>query len=203
MYKHRDNDIIYTGPVWDFDLAFDNDKRTYPIMNLKDYIYRTKGSCAGNMRTFVDNIVVRSASAKAKMKELWGEARQGGLTEENMVAYIDAWEEELQQSQRLNFLRWPILDKKVHQNPVIWRTYTAEVQNVRRFMKERIKWMDSKLGYIYEPSGITIATPDITLPYEVWSVSGQSMGSNLSTLPAGIYVVRQGQATQKVVKTKK
>ena len=203
MYKHRDNDIIYTGPVWDFDLAFDNDNRTYPIMNLKDYIYRTKGSCAGNMRTFVDNIVVRSASAKAKMKELWGEARQGGLTEENMVAYIDAWEEELQQSQRLNFLRWPILDKKVHQNPVIWRTYTAEVQNVRRFMKERIKWMDSKLGYIYEPSGITIATPDITLPYEVWSVSGQSMGSNLSTLPAGIYVVRQGQATQKVVKTKK
>lgn len=31
MYKHRGNDTIYVGPVWDFDLAFENDKRTYPI----------------------------------------------------------------------------------------------------------------------------------------------------------------------------
>ena len=60
MYKDRGDDKIYTGPVWDFDLAFENDNRTYPIMNLKDWIYRTKGSCAGNMRTFVNNIVVNT-----------------------------------------------------------------------------------------------------------------------------------------------
>ena len=30
MYKERDDDKVYTGPVWDFDLAFDNDDRTYP-----------------------------------------------------------------------------------------------------------------------------------------------------------------------------
>ena len=202
MYKHRDNDTIYTGPVWDFDLAFENDDRTYPIMSLKDYIYRTKGSCAGNMRTFVDNIVVRSANAKAKLLELWAEARQGGLTEENMVDYIDAWEEELQQSQRLNFLRWPIMNQKVHQNPKIWGSYTAEVQNVRRFMKERIKWMDNKLGYIYEPSGITVATSASNLPDVIWSLSGQPLGCDMSTLPPGIYVVRQGQTTRKMVKTK-
>ena len=154
------------------------------------------------MKTFVDNIVVRSADAKARMLELWDEARQGGLTEENMVAYIDAWEAELQQSQRLNFLRWPIMNQKVHQNPVIWGDYTAEVENVRRFMKERIKWMDNKLGYTYVPAGISIATPDYNLPYEIWSVSGQSVGNNWDMLAPGIYLVRQGQATQKVVKTK-
>ena len=202
MYKHRDNDTIYTGPVWDFDLGFDNDNRTYPIRNLNDYIYRTKGSCAGKMRTFVDNIVVRSASAKARMLELWAEARQGGLTEENMVDYIDAWEEELQQSQRLNFLRWPIMNQKVHQNPVTWGSYTAEVQNVRRFMKERIKWMDNKLGYTYVPDGISVATSEHHLPDMIWSLSGQPLGCDMSTLPPGIYVVRHGQTTQKVVKTR-
>ena len=202
MYKHRDNDTLYTGPVWDFDLAFENDNRTYPINNLKDYVYRTKGSCAGNMRTFVDNIVVRSANAKTRLLELWDEARQGGLTEENMVAYIDAREEELQQSQRLNFLRWPIMNQKVHQNPKTWGSYTAEVENVRRFMKERIAWMDTKLNYTYEPSGIAVATPDYSLPYVVWSVSGQPMGTDLGCLPPGIYVVRQGQKAQQVVKTK-
>ena len=200
MYKHRDNDIIYTGPVWDFDLAFDNDNRTYPIMNLTDYIYRTKGSCAGNMKSFVDNIVVHSATAKAQLLELWEQARRGGLTEENMLAYIDALEEELQQSQRLNFLRWPIMNKKVHMNPKTWGSYAAEVQNVRRFMKERISWMDKKLGY--NSNGITIATLDYSHPYTVWTVSGQPCGTDLTLLAPGIYIVRQGQTTQKVVKTK-
>jgi hypothetical protein len=49
MYKDRDNDKMYTGPVWDFDLAFENDNRTYPVNNKTDYIYRSGGSCAGNM----------------------------------------------------------------------------------------------------------------------------------------------------------
>ena len=62
--------------------------------------------------------------------------------------------------------------------------------------------MDNKLGYIYEPSGITVATPDFNLPYKVWSVSGQPLGNNLDLLEPGIYLVRQGQTTQKVVKTK-
>jgi hypothetical protein len=154
------------------------------------------------MKTFVDNIVVRSANAKARMLELWDEARQGGLTEENMVDYIDAREEELQQSQRLNFLRWPIMNQKVHQNPTTWGSYAAEVDNVRRFMKERFVWMDNKLGYKYEPSGITVATPEHNFSDMVWSLSGQPLGSDMSTLPPGIYVVRQGQTTQKVVKTR-
>ena len=94
------------------------------------------------------------------------------------------------------------MNQKVHQNPKIWGGYTAEVENVRRFMKERIKWMDNKLGYTYVPAGITYTTPDKHQPYEIWSVSGQFMGSNLTTLPAGIYVVHQGRKTQKVVITK-
>ena len=83
MYKDRDNDQMYTGPVWDFDLAFDNDNRTYPVCGKSDYIYRSGGSCAGKMKTFVDNIVVKNAEARAQMLNIWDEARQAGLTEDN------------------------------------------------------------------------------------------------------------------------
>ena len=96
MYKERDNDTMYTGPVWDFDLAFNNDNRTYPVNNKRDYIYRSGGSCAGNMRSFVDRIVVSDANAKSQLVEIWDEARQSGLTEEYMVAYIDSLENALQ-----------------------------------------------------------------------------------------------------------
>jgi hypothetical protein len=199
MYKDRDDDTMYTGPVWDFDIAFDNDNRTYPVCSKSDYIYRSGGSCAGQMKTFVDNIVVRNASAKTQMLDIWDEARQAGLTEENLVAFIDQMETELQQSQRLNFMRWKIMNQYVHQNPKLWGSYTAEVQNVRRFMKERLVWMDKRLGYTYVPNAIADVSVDFAQPYQVITLSGQPCGHTLDGLRSGIYVIRQGTATKKIV----
>ena len=198
MYKHRENDTIFTGPVWDFDLAFENDNRTYPVNNKKDYIYRSGGSCAGNMKTFVDNIVVNNANARSRMLQIWDEARQGGLTEENLVAYLDSLEESLQQSQQLNFMRWPIMNQKVHQNPRTWGSYTAEVQNARRFMVERLAWMDKKLNYTYVPNAIATRTDDGMQPTLVYNLKGMLVGNDLDLLPAGIYLVKQGRTVRKV-----
>ena len=199
MYKQRDENLMHVGPVWDFDLAFHNDKRIYPVNTKSDYIYRSGGSCAGNMRNFVDNIVVKDAAAKRKMLEIWDEARQSGLTEENLLAYIDHWATVLQQSQHLNFLRWPILNQKVHQNVVAKGSFQAEVDVVKTFMKERIAWMDKKLGYTYKPNGINELRLDMAQPYQVFLLSGQPYGSSVDNLPPGIYVVRQGTAAKKIV----
>ena len=200
LYKERDDDMFYTGPVWDFDLAFENDNRTFPVNEKTDFIYRTNGSCTGNLRTFVNNIVIYDSYSKSLMLSIWDEARQSGLTAEYMTEYINMWEETLQQSQRLNFLRWPIMNQYVHQNPTLWGSYTAEVQNVRRFMKERFAWMDKRLNYTYIPSDVSFqsVTPD-NQPTFIYSLSGQLMGSSLNGLPAGTYIVRQGQHTQKVI----
>ena len=187
MYKDRGENLMHTGPVWDFDLAFENDNRTYPIMRLTDYIYRTKGSCAGNMRQFVNKIVVDDAAAKAQLKAIWGEVRQAGLTEESMTAYINGWEQTLGQSQELNFKRWPIMNEYVHQNPHLWGSYEAEVQNVRRYMKERIEWMDNKLDYVYEPAGIhTVAGAKEKRRQELYDLSGRPV--SMSAPKAGLYI---------------
>ena len=199
MYKERNEDLLRVGPVWDFDLAFNNDQRIYPVNNHKDYIYRDGGSCTGNMRTFVDNIVVRDAAAKRQLVEIWDDARRSGLTEENLLACVDHWASELEQSQRLNFLRWPILKQRVHQNPPTKGSYQAEVEVVRTYIKERLLWMDKKLGYTYKPNGINELHLDISQPYQVYSLSGQPYGNNIESLPSGIYVVRQGSATQKII----
>ena len=206
MYKQRDDDTMFTGPVWDFDLAFDNDQRTYPVCNKKDYIYRSGGSCAGNMKKMVDEFVLHSDESQAMMLDIWDKARHADLTEESLVAYIDQMEADLDHSQRLNFLRWPILNKKVHQNARALGSFQAEVENVRRFMKERLKWMDKRLGYTFVPTGITEVSVessessiDLTQPYDVFSVSGQPCGHSLDALRPGIYIVRQGHATRKIV----
>ena len=199
MYKDRNDSKLYTGPVWDFDLAFNNDKRIYPVNQKTDYIYRSGGSCAGKMKTFVDNIVVSNNAAKQQLLQIWDEVRQAGLTETNVVSFIDDWEQQLQQSQRLNFLRWPILSQRVHQNPQALGSYTKEVDVVRQYMKERIAWMDKKLGYTYEPSGIQETRLDMSKPLQIFTLSGQPCGQSLQNLSPGIYVVKQGQQARKIV----
>lgn len=147
MYKKQSNDTIYVGPVWDFDLAFDNDNRTYPVNNKTDYIYRSGGSSAGYMRTLTDQIVVYDAAAKQQLKDLWAQIRRSGFTEEAILQYIDDQAEMLNESQELNFIRWPIMNQYVHLNPRIRGSYEAEVENIRSYISKRISWMDKKMGF--------------------------------------------------------
>lgn len=199
MYKQRDDDMVYTGPVWDFDLAFDNDNRTYPVNSKSDYIYRSGGSCAGNMLNFVDRIVVADGTAKAMLLKIWDEARQNGLDKESLEAYVDRLEKQLELSQELNFIRWPIMNDWVHMNPVVWGSFNNEVQNVRRFIKNRVDWMDKKLNYTFIPSYIEEVQPDFNEPYEVFNLSGVYCGNNLDGMTPGVYIVRQGSRTFKIV----
>ena len=204
MYKHRANDTIYTGPVWDFDLAFNNDGRIRNPNDMSDYVYRSGGSYVGNMRSFVDRIVIYTPSTQDQLLAIWDEARHNGIDEDHLVAFVDSMEEELQHSQQLNFLRWPIMNRYVHQNPRIWGSYEAEVGNVRDFISKRIEWMDDRLGYTYVPQSISTISDfdpddiDLSRPYRVYSLSGQTIGADLQALPTGFYIVRQGPLVKKI-----
>ena len=198
MYKHRDNPMFYTGPVWDFDIAFENDVRTYPVNSNNDYIYRTKGSCAGNMRQFVNKILADNAVSQ-QLLHVWDSVRQAGLTETNIVEFIDQMEQRLDVSQRLNFMRWPIMNSLEHQNPTIWGSYEAEVENVRNFMRERIAWMDRKLGYDYEAAGIAEkAISDGVEAKRYYGLQGYAR----QNLQRGINIVRQSDGTVRKVLVK-
>ena len=198
MYKHRQVDTIFVGPVWDFDIAFENDKRTYPINGKKDFLYRSGGSVTGNMAAFADGIVVRDAEARAEMLKIWGQAREDCLNEQHLHDFIGRSEENLQASQRLNFMRWPVMDEVIHMNPKAWGGYAEEVQNVRRFISERLLWMDSKLGYTYDPDAILVVSSDREQPHRVYSLSGVPYDCDVRHLPRGLYVVKQGDAARKI-----
>lgn len=148
MYKDRYDTQFHVEPAWDFDLAFENDNRTYPICNISDYIYVSKGSHAGSFNAIVSRIVSTDKESLADLQELWANVRYfNGIDEESLQAYVDSVAGELDQSQRLNFIRWPIMNTKVHQNPVIWGSYAKEVKNVKDYLSRRLAWMDRKLKY--------------------------------------------------------
>ena len=140
MYKDGSDGKLFTGPVWDYDLAFENDDRTYPINNLHGYIYATNGSVAADaVRTMVTRIVKNDAEAHARLEQLWDDAK---VSLANLNDYVDETAALLDESQQLNFLRWPILNERVHQNPKAYGSYQGEVDNVKSYITGRLDRLD-------------------------------------------------------------
>lgn len=148
MTKDRESDKFFTGPVWDFDIAFDNDQRTYPIATHTDYIFASKGSVASEaMRRMVNRIVKEDDGARQRLLELWSEARYTkGIDETSLLEYVDKTVELLNESQKLNFLRWNILSERVHENPQASGSYEGEVAIVKNFIRKRLPQMDGFIG---------------------------------------------------------
>lgn len=140
MYKDGADGKLFTGPSWDYDLSFENDQRTAPVNNLSDYIYATRGSvAAGEVRSMVNRIVKNNASSKARLKEIWNGAKPS-LADLN--DYVDSTAALLEESQRLNFKRWPILSERVHQNPRATGSYSGEVKVVKDYITRRLSKFD-------------------------------------------------------------
>ena len=85
------------------------------------------------------------------------------------------------------------MNELVHQNYAAAGSYEAEVEVVRNYLRERLLWMDNKLGYSYTDNGIAAAKVDFTQSYQVYNMAGQPCSTNIQCLPAGVYIVSQGQ----------
>lgn len=145
MYKDASDGKLYTGPTWDHDLSLENDHRLYPTNDLPDFVYACRGSVASTaVRKMVTRIVREDPQAKARLLEIWdGVKGEGGLSDLSDV--IDEKAALLQESQQLNFKRWKILDKIVHQNFQALGSYDAEVGTVRNYVTERVETLDALL----------------------------------------------------------
>ena len=146
MYKNREEDQFTVAPCWDFDLAFDNDQRIYPVSGRSNWVY-TVGSAAGNMKSFVSRILSDKA-AMQQLVDIWTDMRARDLfSSMSMIAYVDSTAQVLNASQKLNFIRWPILNQRVHLNPFALGSYEAEVEILREYFRTRIAWVDNMLSY--------------------------------------------------------
>jgi len=122
----------------------------------------------------------------------------GSINEQHLCDFIDQQERSLMESQKLNFMRWPMMNELVHENPTVWGSYAEEVENVRRFVRERLLWMDKKLGYDHIQNGIADMPIDIAQSYQIYTLSGMPYNGDVRQLPQGIYIVKQGNKVKKI-----
>ena len=149
LFKDKNNDKFYFGPIWDSDMTFDNDNRVYPINCKKDFIFN-HGLAAGTMDRFI-NQIIKNAQVFNEIKQIWKEIAETKLNMNYLINFIDEKVKLMNESIDLNFMKWDILDKKVSFNPKIYNSYEEEINYVKDFLKNRINWLSNYiLGSKYE-----------------------------------------------------
>lgn len=202
LWKERNDPRFHVGPVWDIDLGFDNDNRTYPVDNLDTYIYERGSVASESMRSLVTRIVKTDKKAADELSTIWSQMRHyGNFNAEYFEQLIDTYAEELQASQSLNFRRWRIMNEYVHQNPVIWGSYQAEVQNVKNYIRKRFDRLDRMIGLKDKedvgPSRVEALDADKTRRTVVGMYDLQ--GRLVPQATQGIYICRYSDGTSEKI----
>lgn len=142
IYKKNQDDKIYFGPMWDYDIAFNNDDR------LGDAVNKLMRENAHNPRKWIERICQDEWFLEA-VDIRWQELVAGGI-QQTLVDYIDETALLLEQSQTLNFQKWDVLNKKVYRETFLFKTYKEGVDYLKKYVKDRIQFL-SKSFAVPEP----------------------------------------------------
>ena len=102
--KERNDDKFYFGPVWDFDLAFDNDKRLTPTSE-KPKFCLYYGDSAGTTREFIKALIGNKKVMKY-IKDTWDKLCDTVLNEQILQDFLDERSQYIEESAKLNILKW-------------------------------------------------------------------------------------------------
>ena len=102
--KERNDDKFHFGPVWDFDLAFDNDERFYPTSE-KPQFCLYYGDSAGTTRDFVKTLI-SNKNVIEYIKNTWDKLIESVLQEKILLNFIEERSQYIKESAELNLLKW-------------------------------------------------------------------------------------------------
>ena len=168
---------------------------------MTDFLYtHSDASKADGMEAFVNRIVKDDKDAREQMSEIWSQLRyNGNFNYDFFEERIDAYAATLEESQKLNFVRWPILNQSVQKGQKIFGSYEGEVNNLKSYLKGRFPKLDTWLD-LHEVAAIDAVIPDIdnsNAPVEIYDLSGRKV--NTQQLNPGIYIRRQGSEVTKIL----
>ena len=80
-----------------------------------------------------------------KVKARWSQMKTQGILA-GLQPCIDQRAADLNDAQRNNFEKWPILSQYIYPTPVATGSYTGEINAMKNWLARRIAWMDAQLS---------------------------------------------------------
>ena len=86
--------------------------------------------------------------ATETLSTIWSNMRKSGVfSQDSLWTFVDSLGYVMDQSQKLNFTRWDNLDRLLTLQQFAPGTYKGELDIIKNYLRERILWIDKKLGY--------------------------------------------------------
>lgn len=139
-FYHKDrNGRLQMGPIWDWNLSLGNATGKqgwnpqywlWPQLDDQEYTWFR--------RLFEDPDFAQ------RYVDRWAQLRRTIWATSNVLAQIDALAQLLDEAQKRNFQRWPILGVKVPPNYYVGQTYADEVNWMKEWTATRLAWIDKQ-----------------------------------------------------------
>lgn len=163
MYLYKDkNKKMRPGPLWGFDAAFANTANC-GVNGTTGFAYDLGAGCGtlSNLPSFWWSKLMTDVQFLADLKCRYSHYRYGGdvLDTAHIFMLIDSFANELTQigATNRNFAKYPIFGSPIINEPTPMASdYTVEVNNVKRFIRARLTWLDSQW---LDPSCIPLSVP--------------------------------------------
>jgi hypothetical protein len=136
LFKKRNDDKIYTGPIWDFDKAANNDNR------LGDQVNGLMSNSAFEPKIWFKRFMM-DPSFRQRIRARWNELKPKILT---LTGNIDPIASKLAVSQVRNFKKWDILNKQSYLELQVNGSYAGEILYLKNFLNAHITWLDAKFN---------------------------------------------------------
>ena len=139
FYKEQGNDHLFFGPLWDYDIAYNNDHRVQNDMG-----------CASSVNKLM--VEIAYTGSKSWVIRMWKDPwfqkavyrRYQELLNKGLVDYmqakVDSLNTLLQQSQEMNYEKWGI-SRKIYHEVVLYSSYDQYVRDLKTFITDHCAFL--------------------------------------------------------------
>ncbi len=141
IYKERDDEHLYFGPIWDFDICWNNCSRMGDVTKRLaiQFGYGSNYTIKGWYTRMWEDPWFKQAVCRR-----YEQLRNQGL-DSRMLAFVDSMSQVIRPSRIENYKRWS-LNSKTYDEVFIFNTYDEYVQNIKSFILAHNKYLASEFA---------------------------------------------------------
>ena len=135
-YKNQDDPLLYWGPLWDFDIAFNNCNRIGDVTNR----FMTDAGFGGSSQALVwVRRMIKDPWFNWAVNRGWQRFVDEGI-ERHLLAYVDSLATLLDESQQLNYQKYRI-DQRVYNEIYLFSTYQEYIDDLKAWITDHIRFL--------------------------------------------------------------
>ena len=139
FYKEQNDQRLFWGPLWDYDIAYNNDHRVQNDMRLQSSVNQLMTDIAYSGSKNWVNRMWEDPWFQKTVYNRYQELLENGLVD-YLQTKVDSLSALLQKSQQLNYEKWGI-NRRMYHEVILYSSYNQYTADLKTFITEHCKYL--------------------------------------------------------------